>query len=85
MLMMSKPKDIDGVVSKFVIKTLYTTSRDMDYEYLKETTEALYANDATLPTTLDGEKHGHVVPIMKDSLYATLETGTPWEDPDDRG
>ena len=85
MLTISKPKDIDVVVSKLVTKTLYTTIRYMDYEYLKETIQALYSNAATLPTTLDGEKHGHVGLITKDTLYATLKTGTPWEDPDERG
>ena len=28
-----------------------------------------------------GRKHGHVVLIMKDTLYDILATGTSWEDP----
>ena len=47
--------------------------------------QALYANATTLPTTLTVRKHGHVGLIMKDTLYTTLTTGTPFEDLDDPG
>ena len=30
-------------------------------------------------------KHGHVIPIMNDTQYATLVTGTTWENPDEPG
>ena len=40
---------------------------------------------AALTTALFGKNKGHVGLIMKDTLYFTLETGTPWEDPENPG
>ena len=85
MLIISKPKKIDEVVAKFVIKTLPTISGETEYEYLNEMIQALYANAATVPTTLSGGKHDHVELIINETLYTTLEMRTPWEDPDDPG
>ena len=66
------------IVSKFFIKTLPTISVDTYYDYLNEIIQTIYANASTLPTTMDGRKHDHAGLIMKDTLYATLETVNPW-------
>ena len=78
MLAISKQKTIDNVVANFFIKTLPTISGEPDYESLNEIIQALYANSVTLPTTLAGVKHGHIGLIMKDTIYATLASGTLW-------
>ena len=57
--------------------TLPTISGESDYESVNDIIPTLYANVATLSTTLVGRKHGHVGLITKDILYATLATGTP--------
>ena len=75
----------DGVVVKFILNNIHTISGDPDYESLNKIIQALYSNVATLPTMLAGGKHGHIGLIMKDTLYTTLMTGTPWEDLDDTG
>ena len=81
----SKLKMIGEVIDKFIIKNITTISVDPDYESLNITTLALYENAATLPTTLDGVKHGNIGLITKDTRYVILMTVTPWEDPDDPG
>ena len=78
----SNPKIIDMVIAKLAIKTLPTISGEPEYESLNKLTQSLYDNAATLQTTLDGGRYGHVVLIMNYIMYATLVTGTPWEDPD---
>ena len=45
-----KPKRINELAAKFVIKTLPTTSGDPDYEYIKSIIQAFYANASTLNT-----------------------------------
>ena len=85
MLEISKPKNISEFISKFVIKTLPKIIRELEYESLNEIIQALYDNANTLPTTLTGRKHGPIGLIIKEIMYATLETGTLWEDPDDPG
>ena len=64
-LMISKPKMINEVVSKFVITTLPTISGGADYESLNDMIQELYENSATLPTTLYVGKHVHIGLIMK--------------------
>ena len=64
----SKPKTIDYSVAKSVTNTLTIISRDPYYESLNEIIQALYANAATLPTILEGEKYVHVGIITKDTL-----------------
>ena len=78
MLTIPKPKIINKVVAKFVIKAILTISGDPDYEYLNEMIQALYDNVAILPTTLAGGKHDQISLIMKDTLYTTLKTVKPW-------
>ena len=41
--------------------------------------QALYSNAANLPETMAGIKNGYVGLTTEDTLYATLETGIPWE------
>ena len=74
----SKPKFINEVVDKILIKILPTISGDPDYEYLNKMIPALYANVVTLTKTLAGGKHVHVGLIMKDTLLTTLEMITLW-------
>ena len=83
MLKILKPKIINKVNSKFVIATFHAISGEPDYEALNEMVQKLYDNATTLPTILTGEKWSCV--IMKYIMYATLVTGTPWEDPDKPG
>ena len=45
---------MDEIVAKFVIKNLSTTSGDPEYESFNEMIQSLYANAATLATTMDG-------------------------------
>ena len=47
--------------------------------------QLICANSATLPITLVDGKHGHIVLIMKYTLYIKLSAGTPWLDPTDPG
>ena len=54
MSMMSNSKTMDELVAKFVIKNLSTTSGDQEYESFNEMIQSLYANAATLATTMDG-------------------------------
>ena len=51
---MSNSKTMDELVAKFVIKNLSTTSGDQEYESFNEMIQSLYANAATLATTMDG-------------------------------
>ena len=83
--MILRPKTINEVVDKFVINTLPTIIGEPDYEALNEMIQALYANATTLTTTLAGGKHGHISLIIKETLYTTLATVTPWEDSDSIG
>ena len=57
MLTISKPKMINAVVAKFVIKTLPTISGEPDYESLNEMIQEFYTNAAILPKYLTGGKH----------------------------
>ena len=68
MLKILKPKMINEVIYKIFIKTLPTISGYPDYDPFNEMIQALYANVATLLTTLSSWKHGHVVLIMKDTM-----------------
>ena len=85
MLTISKSKPIDEVVAKFVIKTQSVISGEPDYDSLKKNIQAIYGHAATLPTNLAGRKHGHVGLIMKENMYSTWVTVTPWEDLDELG
>ena len=85
MLAISNPQTIDEVVFKFFVKNLPKISGVSDYEYINEMIQSIYANAATLQTTISGGKHGHIFLIMNYALYATLIMGTPWEDSKDRG
>ena len=72
-----KPKKIDEVVAKFVIKNLLTICVDTYHEYLKEMIQVLYANAATITTTLSEGKHDQIDLIMMDTLKVTLTMVTP--------
>ena len=85
MLTILKPKIINKVVAKFVIKNLPTIIGDPGYESLNEIIQALYANVATLPTSFSGGKNGHFGLVTKDTLYAIFFLVTPWKGPDDPG
>ncbi len=78
----AKMKSIDRIIAKFAIKNIPKIDGKPDYANLNEMIQALYANTATLSTTLGGGSHGHVGLIMKPTLYTTL-TATEWENPDE--
>ena len=78
MLTATKPKIIDMIISKLVFKNLLKINEDLDYKSFNEMAEAIYANTATLSTTLTRGKQVHVVLIMKGTLYSTLAMGTTW-------
>ena len=77
MLTIQKPKTIDEVVDKFVIKTLPKISG----ESLNKTIQALNSNTTDIPTAMAFLKRVQVRLIMKDTIYATLVTGTPYKYP----
>jgi len=54
------------------------------YDSINSLMQMLYANAATLTSTMGGGKHGHIGLIMKPALYRTLST-TPYETPVDPG
>ncbi len=71
---------VDAIVAKFPNKTLPKIKEEPNYENINESVQLLYANAATLATTLGGGAHGHIGIIMQQPLYATL-TATPYIEP----
>ena len=69
---MVKPTSVDDIVAKFPTKILTLIPSDPYYECISQLNQLMYGNAATLPTTLGGGVHGHVVLIMKATLYLTL-------------
>ena len=59
---------INKVAAISVIKNLPTITGYTDYDSLNEMIQILYANAATLPSTLSGRTHAHIDLIMKDTL-----------------
>ena len=70
--MTGKSQSVDDIVSKFPIKTLPRIDGEPTYESINNIMKILYANEATLPTTMGGGTHGHIGIIMKPELYSTL-------------
>ena len=69
---MVKPTSVDDIVTKFPTKILPPIPGEPEYDCISELNKIMYGNAATLPTTLGGGAHGHVVLIMKATLYLTL-------------
>ena len=67
-----KSQSVDKIVSKFPIKTLPRIDGEPAYKSINEMMQILYANAATLSTTMGGGTHGHIGLIMKPELYRTL-------------
>ena len=82
--MVVKAQSVDDIVSKFPVKTLPKLDGEPTYENINSLMQMLYANAATLTSTMGGGKHGHIGLIMKPALYRTLST-TPYETPVDPG
>ena len=76
---------IGDIISKLVIKTLHKISGYMDYKYLNELIQALYANSNARHTNLADGIHGHIDLIIKYTMYTTFKTVTLWEYQKDPG
>ena len=72
-------QSVDNIVSKFPIKSLPRIG-EPTFESINKMIQILYANAATLPTTMGGGPHGHIGLIMKSALYSTLSQ-IPYEIP----
>ena len=79
-----KSQSVDDIVSKFPIKTLPRIDGEPTYENINEMMQILYANAATLQSTMGGGTHGHIGLIMKPELYRTL-SNIPYTIPVDPG
>ena len=69
-----KLQTIEEIISKFTVKHLPKIDGEPTYESINQWMQLLYANTATLPTTLGGGRHGHIGMIMLPASYATLPT-----------
>ena len=72
--MVGKSQSVEEIISKFTVKHLPKIDGEPTYESINQWMQLLYANAATLPTTLGGGRYGHIVMIMQPALYATLST-----------
>ena len=72
--MVGKSQSVEEIISKFTVKHLPKIDGEPTYESINQWMQLLYANAATLPTTLGGGRHGHIGMIMQPALYATLST-----------
>ena len=63
---------VDDIVGKFPHKKLPTIQGEPTYASINDLMQIMYANAASVPTTLGGGSHGHIGLVMKASLYATL-------------
>ena len=79
-----KALSVEDIVSKFPIKALPPINGEPTYSGINDMMQALYANAATMQTTLGGGRHGHIGMIMKPALYATLSQ-VAYEKPEDPG
>ena len=75
---------VDKIVAKFPVKALPRISGEPNYESINDMVQSLYANAASLSTTLGGGNHGHIGLVMNDILYTTLSP-TPYHHPVDPG
>lgn len=75
---------IENIVGKFPVKTLPVIQGEPDYASINDMIEALYANSASLPTTLGGGAHGHIGLVMSPILYTTI-SAIPYVSPADPG
>ena len=81
---MTGSSSIDNIKGKFPYKHIPKIEGIPDYEALTSLKNMLYANAATLPTTLGGGKHGHMGLIMDPTVYATISS-TPYVIPQNPG
>ena len=72
--MVGKLQTTEEIILKFLVKHLQKHDGEPTYEIIIQWMQLLYANAATLPTTLEGRRHGHIGMIMQPTLYATLST-----------
>ena len=72
--MVEKSQLVEEIISKFTVKNLPKIDCEPTYESINQWMQLLYANAATLSTTLGGGRHGHIGMIMQPALYATLLT-----------
>ena len=79
-----KSQSVDDIVAKFPMKKLPRIDGEPTYESINDMMQMLYANAATLSTTIGGGIHGHIGLIMKPALYRTL-SAIPYVIPVDPG
>ena len=63
---------IKEIFAKFIVNELPQIEVEPNYAAINDLIKGLYANSATLPTTLGGGIHRNVGLIMKYTIYANL-------------
>ena len=65
---------VEGIRSKFPIKSILTIIGEPTYKAINEVQEALYKNAAAILATLRGGRNGRIGLIMDASVYANVST-----------
>ena len=78
--MSRKPETIDKIAAKLTINIIHKIEVELNYGFIYEMVQLLYANADTLLTPQGGGHHGHISIIKNSMLYATL-SNTAWVNP----
>ena len=63
---------VKEILAQFPNKTLPKIHGEPTYETINDLVQHMYANAATILSSLGGGQHGHIGLIMKAALYQTL-------------
>ena len=72
--MVGKLQTVEEIISKFTVKHPPNHDGEPTYKIINKWMQLVYANAATLPTTLGGGRHGHLGMIIQPTLYATVSS-----------
>jgi len=75
-----KPTSVEDFTNSF-LSTPDKITDQPTYGQLKALRETIYANAASVPTTLGGGQHGHLGMTMEAATYASLAPNTPFISP----
>ena len=75
---------VKEIRAKFPIKTILKILGEPNYKAINELIEVLYANAASIPTTLGGGRNGHIGLLMDVAVYDNAAT-TSYARPTDPG
>ena len=75
---------MNAVIKKLPHRASARIVGEPTYQSINGLLKKLYANDASIPSTLGGGKHGHVGLLMTPTLYATL-SDTEYKFPENPG